>query len=64
MSLFSSLFSPLKEIQEDPDELAAAAYKHLREAERRYGNAADVVAEAQMATAKLALATYLRSYGG
>lgn len=63
--MLSAFFSPLRQIKADPDQLAVEASDCLRDADRLYGKPGaetDVLAAAQMATAKVALATYLRTF--
>lgn len=59
-----ALFSPLRGIKADPDQLAAEAGKHLERAayHERYDEFVAMTAHATVAVAKVQLAAYLRAH--
>ncbi|MEU3353791.1 hypothetical protein [Streptomyces sp. NPDC037389] len=61
---FFEIFSPLKSIKADPDQLVVQASKHLARAaeHEEWDEYPQMAAHASVATAKVQLATYLRTH--
>ena len=56
------MFSPLRHVDADPDELVGEAHQLLLQADRNDGLWPAITALSTQATAKIALATYLREH--
>ncbi|MFI7087696.1 hypothetical protein ACIBUR_29380 [Streptomyces anulatus] len=64
MALFDRLLSPLRRIDADPDDLVVEAYELLRQIPKHNGIWPAMDALASEASARIALATYLREHRG
>ncbi|MFJ1742603.1 hypothetical protein ACIOG4_28505 [Streptomyces microflavus] len=62
MARFSRLLSPLRRIDADPDDLVVQAYELLRQIPNHRGIWPAMDALASEASARIALATYLREH--